>query len=92
MIAAKNIKFEYADNVASNVNKEQSLIDNIDHWFGESAEAINNQLGIIVVYFQNNTEQRISFDGIAEDLQAILYQKLYKFQPLHNRQPDSPDR
>lgn len=90
MIGAKNIKFEYADNVAPNVNKEQSMINNVNHWFGESAETINAQTGTIMVYFQSNTEQRIAFDGMAEGLQAILYKKLEQFQPLHNRRPHSP--
>src|SRR5258707_15761138 len=89
MIDAKNTKFEYADSVAPNVNKEQSMINNINQWFGESADAINGQTGTIIVYFQKNREQRISFEGMADDLQAILYKKLALFQPLHTRQPDS---
>jgi hypothetical protein len=85
MIDPKNIKFEYADKVASNINREQSMVNNITHWFAESAAAINSQSGTIVVYFQNNKEQRVSFDAMAEPLQAILYQQLRKFQPLHHR-------
>jgi hypothetical protein len=37
-----------------------------------------------------NREQRVSFNGIAQDLQASLYQQLRKFQPPDTRQPDSP--
>ena len=47
-IDSKNIQFDYADNVAPNVNREQ----------------------------------KVSFDGIAEDLQVILSQQMRKFQPL----------
>jgi len=88
MIDAKNIKFEYADKVAPNVNKEQSMINNINQWFKQSAETIIAQTGMIVVYFQDAREERVSFDGMADELQAILYQQLKKFQPLHTRRPD----
>jgi hypothetical protein len=81
-IDSKNIQFDYADNVAPNVNREHSMVNDINLWLGQSAEAINNQTGIIIVYFQSNREQKVSFDGIAEDLQAILSQQLRKFQPL----------
>ena len=81
-IDSKNIQFDYADNVAPNVNREHSMMNDINLWLGQSAEAINNQTGIIIVYFQSNREQKVSFDGIAEDLQAILSQQLRKFQPL----------
>ena len=84
-IDSKNIQFEYADNVASNVNREQSMVNDINQWLGQSTEAINDQTGTIVVYFQNNREQRVSFAGIAEDLQAILDKQLQKFQPLQTR-------
>jgi hypothetical protein len=84
-IDSKSIQFEYADNVAPNVNREQNMVNNINQWLGQSAEAINGQNGMIVVYFQNNREERVSFDGIAEDLQAILHKQLQKFQPLHTR-------
>jgi hypothetical protein len=84
-VEPKNIQFEYADNVASNVNREQSMVNNINQWLGESAKAINSQTGTIVVYFQNNREQRVSFNGIAEDLQAVLSMQLRQFQPENNR-------
>jgi hypothetical protein len=90
MIDAKNIKLEYADKVAPNVNRGQSMINNINHWLGDSADSINSQAGTIVVYFQNNREQRVSFEGMAEDLQAILYKKLALFQPQHTQQSDNP--
>jgi hypothetical protein len=41
------------------------------------------------VYFQNNKEQRVSFNGMAEALQATLYKQLRKFQPPDTSQPDS---
>ena len=81
-IDSKNIQFEYADNVAPNVNMEQSMLNDINQWLGQSVEAINNQTGIIIVNFQSNRDQRVSFDGISEDLQAILDKQLRKFQPL----------
>jgi hypothetical protein len=81
-IDSKNIQFEYADNVASNVNREQSMVNDLNQWLGQSAGAINDQTGIIIVYFQNNRDQRVSFDGMAEDLRAILDKQLRKFQPL----------
>jgi hypothetical protein len=81
-IDSKNIQFEYADNVASNVNREQGMVNDMNQWFGQSAEAINDQTGMIIVHFQNNRDQRVSFDGIAEDLQAVLSRQLRKFQPL----------
>lgn len=81
-IDSKNIQFDYADNVAPNVNREHSMVNDINLWLGQSAEAINNQTGVIIVYFRSNREQKMSFDGIAEDLQAILSQQLRKFQPL----------
>jgi len=81
-IDSKNIQFEYADNVAPNVNREQSMLNDINQWLGQSVEAINNQTGIIIVNFQSNRDQRVSFDGISEDLQAILDKQLRKFQPL----------
>ena len=81
-IDSTNIHFEYAENVASNVNREQSMLNDINQWLGQSAKAINDQTGIIIVYFQNNKDQRISFEGMAEDLQAILEKQLRKFQPL----------
>lgn len=81
-IDSKNIQFDYADNVAPNVNREHSMVNDINLWLGQSAEAINNQTGVIIVYFRSNREQKVSFDGIAEDLQAILSQQLRKFQPL----------
>jgi len=84
-IDSKNIQFEYADDVAPNVNREQSMVNDINQWLGQSAEAINDQTGIIIVYFQNNRDQRVSFDGIAEELQAILDKQLRKFQPLQTR-------
>lgn len=81
-IDSKNIQFDYADNVAPNVNREHSMVNDINLWLGQSAKAINNQTGVIIVYFRSNREQKVSFDGIAEDLQAILSQQLRKFQPL----------
>jgi hypothetical protein len=84
-IDPKNIQFEYADKVALNVNREQSMINNINQWLGPSAESINNQAGTVVVYFQNNREQRVSFIGMAEDLQATLDKQLRKFQPPDTR-------
>lgn len=81
-IDSKNIQFDYADNVAPNVNREHSMVNDINLWLGQSAKAINNQTGVIIVYFRSNREQKMSFDGIAEDLQAILSQQLRKFQPL----------
>lgn len=84
----KNIQFEYADKVAPNVNREQSMINNINQWLGPSAESINGQAGTVVVYFKNNREQRVSFNGMSEDLQATLYKHLRKFQPPDTRQPD----
>jgi uncharacterized SAM-dependent methyltransferase len=81
-IDSKNIQFEYADNVASNVNREHGMVNDINQWFGQSAEAINDQTGRIIVHFQNNRDQKVSFDGIGEDLQAILSRQLRKFQPL----------
>jgi hypothetical protein len=89
-IDPKNIQFEYADKVAPNINREQSMVNNINHWLGQSAEAINGQNGTIVVYFQNNREERVSFDGMAKDFQAILDKQLQKFQPLRTRQSDNP--
>ena|SRR5580693_7182735 len=86
----KNIQFEYADNVAPNVNREHSMINSINQWLGPSAESINGQAGIVVVFFQNNREQRVSFNGMAKELQASLYEQLRKFQPPDTRQPDSP--
>jgi hypothetical protein len=83
-IDSKNIKMEYANNVATNVNREHSMVNDINDWLGQSAEAINGQNGTIVVYFETNREQRVSFDGMAEDLRAILDKQLRKFQPLHN--------
>jgi hypothetical protein len=77
----KNIQFEYADKVAPNVNREQSMINNINQWLGPCAESINGQAGTVVVYFQNNREQRVSFKDMSEDLQATLYKHLRKFQP-----------
>jgi hypothetical protein len=68
--------------VAPNVNREQSMLNDINQWLGQSVEAINNQTGIIIVNFQSNRDQRVSFDGISEDLQAILDKQLRKFQPL----------
>jgi hypothetical protein len=85
----KNIQFEYADKVAPNVNREQSMINNINQWLGQSAKSINDQAGTVVVYFQNNKEQRVSFNGMAEALQATLYKQLRKFQPPDTSQPDS---
>ena len=89
-VERKNIQFQYAANVAPNVNREESMVHNINDWLGQSAEAINGQNGTIVVYFQNNKEQSVSFDGIVEDLQAILYKQLQKFQPQNTRQPANP--
>jgi hypothetical protein len=89
-VERKNIQFQYAANVAPNVNREESMVHNINDWLGKSAEAINGQNGTIVVYFQNNKEQSVSFDGIVEDLQAILYKQLQKFQPQSTRQPANP--
>jgi hypothetical protein len=86
----KNIQFEYADKVAPNVNREQSMINNINQWLGQSAKSINGQTGTVVVYFQNNREQSVSFNGMAEALEATLYKQLRKFQPPDTRQPDSP--
>jgi hypothetical protein len=86
----KNIQFEYADKVAPNINREQSMINNINQWLGPSAESINGQAGTVVVYFQNNREQKVSFNGMAQDLQASLYKQLRKFQPSDSPQPDSP--
>jgi hypothetical protein len=80
-VEPKNIQFEYADHVATNVNREQSMVNNINQWLGDSAEAINDQTGTIIVYFQNNREQRVSFSGIAEDLQAVLSKQLRQYQP-----------
>ena len=90
MIETKNIRFEYADNVASNVNREQSMVNNINHWFEESADLIIGQDGQIVVYFQDTKEQSVSFDNMQDSLQTILYEKLKKFQPQNNRRSDSP--
>lgn len=84
VIDSKNIKMEYGNNVATNVNREHSMVNDINDWLGQSAEAINGQNGTIVVYFETNREQRVSFDGMAEDLRAILDKQLRKFQPLHN--------
>jgi uncharacterized SAM-dependent methyltransferase len=81
-IDSKNIQFEYADNVASNVNREQSMVNDLNQWLGQYAGAINDQTGIIIVYFQNNRNQRVSFDGMTDDFQAILDKQLRKFQPL----------
>lgn len=88
-IDEKNIQFGYADNVAPNVNREQGMIKDINNWFKQSADTINGQQGTIVVYFQNNREQNISFDGIADDLQLILHKQLQKFQPLNTRQSNN---
>ena len=90
IIDTKNIRFEYADNVAPNVNREQSTINNINQWFGGSADLINGQTGTIVVYLPDNKDQRISFDNMTDDLQNILYEKLKKFQPQNARRPDRP--
>ncbi|HLX65421.1 MAG TPA: hypothetical protein VKR41_00450 [Puia sp.] len=91
-IADKNIKFEYADKVASHVNREDSMINNLNSWLGPFADEINAQDGSIVVYFQNNREQRVSFDGISEQLQTILYRQLDKFLLPDNRRSDSPGK
>lgn len=91
-IAAKNIKFEYPDNVVPDADKEHSMINNINNWLGRFAEQINTQKGIIVVYFPNEKERRVHFDGMAENLQAILYQQLLKFQLPDNRHSDSPGK
>lgn len=90
MILAKNIKFEYADNVLPNPNREQAMDNLINLWLGEFADKINKQSGTVEVYFQDDLNQRISFNGMDDDLQAILYQQLKKFQPPHTRRPDSP--
>lgn len=91
-ISDKNIKFEYADNVATHVNREDSMINNINSWLSQFADQINAQDGSIVVYFQNNREQRVSFDGISEQLQIILYRQLDKFLLPDNRRSDSPGK
>jgi hypothetical protein len=41
-------------------------------------------------YKKSGGYQRVSFDAMAEPLQAILYQQLRKFQPLHDRPSGSP--
>lgn len=90
MIEAKNIRFEYADNTVHATNREQMMINNINRWLGEYYESINKQAGTIEVFFPNDMEQRISFDGMSDELQTILYRQLEKFQPPNTRHSDSP--
>jgi hypothetical protein len=89
-IDRKNIKFEYADNTLPNKDWEHARINQINLWFGEFAYTINKQEGTIVAYFQDELNNRLYFDKVDEELQAVLYKHLSKFQPPHNQQQDNP--
>jgi hypothetical protein len=88
-IAAKNIRFEYADNMVPDSNREQGMTNNINSWLGQFTKEINGQMGAIVVYFGENNEQRVHLDNMSDDLKATLYRHLQKFQPPDNRHSDS---
>lgn len=84
MIDAKNIIFEYANGLVPDSKREHSMINGINNWFGEVAELINSQAGTIVVYFQDNINNRVHFDGMGNDLEATLLKKLEANRPKRN--------
>ena len=89
-IAAKNIRFEYADYVVPDPDREHCMVNNINNWLGQFAKEINGQEGKIVVYLQKENEQRVHFDGMTNDLEATLRQQMLRFRIPNNQRSDSP--
>lgn len=79
-IDTEKIKFEYSDNLLPDTNREHTMVNNINLMLSEFSDKINEQEGIINVYFKNDKEQRMHFDNMGNDLQTILYRKLETFQ------------
>jgi hypothetical protein len=76
----KNIRFEYADNVLPDKEREQHLANQTNLWFEPFIDELNNQSGTIDFFLKEGFENRVSFNGIDKNLEDKLYQRIKIFQ------------
>lgn len=79
-IEPKNITFEYADNVNPDRERERFLANQAKIWFEPIIDEINNQSGTIDFFLKERGENRVSFNGMSNELQIKMCERWSLFQ------------
>ena len=74
------VKFEYADNVMPDKERERFLCNQARLWFEPFVNDINSQSGTISFFLKKGDENRVHFNGMDKDLEFKLHQRLRLFQ------------
>ena len=75
------IKFEYADNVNPDKDRERVLTGQTKMWFAPMLEELEKSNGTVDFFLKENSENRVSFNNMDKDLEIRLYERLKLFQP-----------
>jgi len=79
-IEDKNFRFEYANTVLPDKEREQFLKDRSNLWFEPYISEINVQAGIIYFFLREEPEDYMWFENMETDLTDKLYECSKEFQ------------
>jgi hypothetical protein len=76
----KNFRFEYANNMLPDKEREQFLKDRSGLWFEPYIGEINIQTGTIYFFLKERSENYIWFENMKTDLSDKLHERAKLFQ------------